>query len=201
MTKIYFKRKNPDNKIALTFDDGPSEETEKILDILKENNAKATFFIWGQRIKGREKTIKRIIKEGNEIGNHSYSHKKLWFKKRKEIEEEIRKCDEELEKLGIKTNLFRPPAIRMGINLLFVFTKMKKKVIICDVISDDWKEQNASKIINKVLKKIKSGSIINFHDYIEGTGPNKNITRVIRGVVPKLREKYKLVTVSELLGR
>jgi peptidoglycan/xylan/chitin deacetylase (PgdA/CDA1 family) len=200
MPKIYFKRKNPDNKIALTFDDGPSEETEKILDILKENDAKATFFIWGQRIKGREKTIKRIIREGNEIGNHSYSHKKLWFRKRKEIEEEIGKCDEELEELRIKTNLFRPPAIRMGINLLLVCNKMKKKIIICDVISNDWKEQDANKIINKVLKKTKSGSIVNFHDYIEGMGPNKNIVRVIQIIVPKLKEKYKLVTVSELLG-
>jgi peptidoglycan-N-acetylglucosamine deacetylase len=199
MTNIYFNKKNSNNKIALTFDDGPSEETKKILDILKKNNVKATFFIWGQRIKGREKTVKRIIQEGSEIGNHTYSHKRLWFKTKEWIEGDIKRCDEELEKLGIKTNLFRPPAFKGGINLLMICKKMKKKIILCDVISNDWIEKNASKIIKKVLKKTKSGSIVNFHDYIEGFGPNKNIVQIVKIIVPELKKKYKFVTVSELL--
>ena len=67
---FYFHGKRNSDKISITFDDGPSKETEKILDILKKNKANATFFVFGERIKGREEIIKRILNERNEIGNH-----------------------------------------------------------------------------------------------------------------------------------
>ena len=82
---FYFHGNRSKKEIALTFDDGPSKETEKILGILKRHKANTTFFVWGERIKGREKTIKRIKKEGNEIGNHTFSHKRLLFKSKNSL--------------------------------------------------------------------------------------------------------------------
>lgn len=114
---LFFSESRSQNKIALTFDDGPCEETKRILDILKKNKVKATFFIWGQKITGNESIMKRIIKEGHEVANHSYEHQRLKGKTRDYIEQDLKKCDEELAKVDIKTNLFRAPAFDVGINL------------------------------------------------------------------------------------
>lgn len=196
---LYFHGSRKENKIALTFDDGPSKETEKVLDLLKKYNAKATFFIWGQRIKGREKTIERIIKEGHEIGNHSYEHKRLAWKSQNYIYNDLRKCDGELSEFKIKTNLFRPPGLSMFYNLFKVCKKLEKKIIICDVISNDWRKKGVDYAVKRVLNKTKKGSIINFHDYLEGIGRNKEIISILEYVLPKLKRKYEFVTTSELL--
>lgn len=198
---FYFHGKRKSNKISITFDDGPSKETEKILEILKKNKAKATFFIFGERIKGREEIIQKIINEGHEIGNHSFSHKKMSFKTKKFIEEDLKKTDKELEILNIRTNLFRPPYLRIGFNLIRVCRKLNKKIILCDVASDDWKKQNIEKIIVKVITKTKKGSIINFHDYLEGIGSNEEIINILKQILPNLKNKYELVTISELLKK
>ena len=201
-----------ENKIALTFDDGPSEETEKVLELLKEYNAKATFFVWTQRIKGREKTIKRILREGHEIANHTHSHKRMIFKSFDFVKKDILKADEELKKQGIKTNLFRFPGFKWGITSFCVCLKLKKKVIFCDVVSQDWlrpwlKKRNPkvriklNPVIKRTLRKTKNGSIINLHDYLEGIGRHKEIIPILEKVLPKLKErKYDFVTVSELLN-
>ncbi len=209
---LYFHGSRKEKKIALTFDDGPSKETEKVLNILKENNAKATFFIWGQRIKGREQIIKRILKEGHEIANHTYSHKRLQFKSRKFVEKDVKKCDEELKKFKIKTNLFRFPGFKFGITSLIVLRKMNKKLIFADMVSNDWTLPyfrqhyklnmglSRLKVIRRTLRKTKPGSILNFHDYLEGIGSHKEIIPLMKEIIPSLKENYKFVTVSELLG-
>lgn len=196
---LYFHGSRNEKEIALTFDDGPSEETLEVLGILKKYKVKATFFIWGKRIKGHEKTIEKIIKEEHEIGNHSYDHKRLAFKSKTYIEKDLRKCDKELYKFKVKTNLFRPPGSSMFYNLFKICRKLKKKIIICDVISDDWRKPGIEKIVKKVLKKTKNGSIINFHDYIEGVGNNKEVVPALEKIIPELKKNYELVTVSKLL--
>ena len=122
---VHIHGNRKENKIALTFDDGPSEETKKVLKILKKYGAKATFFIWGERINGREIIIEKILKEGHELGNHSYHHRRLWFKSKNYVEEDIQRCDVELEKFGVKTNLFRSPGLSMSYNLLKICKKLK----------------------------------------------------------------------------
>lgn len=197
---IYFHGSRNEKKIALTFDDGPSKETGKILDLLKKEKCKATFFILGKKIKGNEKIIKRTIKEGSEIGNHSFHHYSLKNKKYKLILDELIKTEKKLKELNIKTNLFRPPYYSIGLNLLIIYRKLKKKMIIADVFSEDWNKRRSDKeIINKVLNKTKNGSIVGFHDYAEGIGRNKRIIKILKKMIPKLKKRYKLVTVSELL--
>ena len=198
---IYFHGNRDAKQIALTFDDGPSKETLEILKILKKFNAKATFFVLGERIKGREKIIKKIIKGGHEIGNHSFHHPKLWFKSKKFIEKEIIKTDKELDKFGVETNLFRPPPFLIGFNLLRACKKLNKKIIGADLIPKDYKKQKIENLVKKVLNKIKNGSIIDFHDYAKGIGRNPNIVPALRKIIPELKKrKYKLITISELFN-
>ena len=195
---LYFHGSRKEDNIALTFDDAPSLETEKILDLLKKYNAKATFFICGHRIKGHEKTIERINKEGHEIGNHSYNHERLAFKSQQHIEGDLVKCDEGLAKLKITTNLFRPPHLSMFYNLFRVCRKLGKKIILCDVISHDWRRKGIDYAVNNV-RNTKPGSILNFHDYIEDFGSNKDLASILEVILPKLKDKYRFVTVSQLL--
>lgn len=212
MFNIHSHGSRKNKRIAITFDDGPSQETEKVLDLLKKYDAKATFFIWGERIKGREKTINRIKKEGHELGNHTFSHKRMWFKSRKFMRKDIQKCDDELNKFGIKTNLFRFPGFKFGLNSLIICWKLKKKMIFADMVSNDWlnpwlkmkynkKEPvKIDKPIQKTLSKTKNGSILNFHDYLEGIGSHEEIILIMEKVLPKLKEKgFEFVTVSKLL--
>ncbi len=195
---IYFHGNRKKNKIALTFDDGPSQETLKVLDVLKKGKCGATFFILGKRIKGREKIIKSIVKGGYEIGNHSFNHLNLNNKSSKRIIKEIIDTD---KKLAVKTKIFRPPYYGLGINLYRICKKLNKKIIIADVFSEDWnKERSNEEIINNLLNKIKNGSIIGFHDYAEEIGRNKRIIKILKKIMPELKKKYKLVTISELLN-
>ncbi|KEJ02894.1 polysaccharide deacetylase [Clostridium botulinum A2B3 87] len=99
-------------EIYLTFDDGPSDKTtEDILDVLKENDVKATFFIIGKYIEGREDVLKRIVKEGHSIGLHTYSHNyKTIYQNNKVFIDEMLKCQNEIYKAtGVKTNIIRFP--------------------------------------------------------------------------------------------
>uniref|UniRef100_A0AAU6WRD7 Polysaccharide deacetylase family protein n=1 Tax=Chryseobacterium endophyticum TaxID=1854762 RepID=A0AAU6WRD7_9FLAO len=103
MTKI--------KEAALTFDDGPTEFTPKFLDLLKENNIKATFFCIGKQIEKYPETFQRIIDEGHAVGNHTYSHSnQTGFLSTSKMAEEIKKCDEVMLQTGnLKTRLYRPP--------------------------------------------------------------------------------------------
>ena len=187
--------------IALTFDDAPSKETASILKVLKKYNVRATFFVCGNRIKNREKLIGKIINSECEIGNHGWGHRALWFLRRKKIERDILKCDNALGKVGVITDLFRPPYFRTGPNLILTCRKLKKKIIFCDVASDDYKiHKNETSIINRVLMGVKNGSIINLHDYLVGIGRNKRIVKITDAVLNDLSQQgYKFITVSEIL--
>jgi len=198
--RIYFHGSRKFNKIALTFDDGPCKETEEILKVLKKEEIPATFFVLGKKLKKNPLFIKQIVKQGSEVGNHSYSHDSLLSKSSKKIIEEILQTDKLLLKQGIKTNLFRPPYSRFNLNLFGIAKKLNKFIIIADTFSDDWKMIKKEKIIKNVLKSVRKGSILSFHDYIEDFGRNLEIVEVLKALIPKLKEKgYKFVTVSDLL--
>lgn len=132
---MFFHGDRTKKEIAITFDDGPSEETKEILKILKKYNVRATFFIVGKMIKGRKNIIEKIKSDGHEFGNHTFSHKRLWFKTKKFIEKDITMCDDELNKLGVTTNLFRFPGLKFGLNSLTVCEKLNKKIIMAEIIS------------------------------------------------------------------
>lgn len=181
--------------IAITFDDGPTRSyTIKILDCLKNNNASATFFVLGSRIEGSEDLLERMIQEGHEIGNHTYSHKQLNILDESSIEKEITMASESIYEVIHKYPiLLRCPYGESNSIVEKYSTGMS--IIKWNQDSEDWKSQNTTTIVNKVLAEVEDGNIILFHDLYEETA------EAICILVPKLIEEgYQLVTVSELLS-
>ena len=195
---IYFHGNRKKKEIALTFDDGPCKETIEILDILKKQKIKSTFFVLGKKIKGNEKIIKIMIKEGHEVGNHTFHHNFMIFKNKYIIKNEIVSTDKELAKLKVKTQLLRPPYFLAGVTFWKIANELKKKIIIADTICYEWFYPPREKVIKRALKA-KNGSIILFHEYFEDVGRNKDV-KVLQIIIPALKKRgYKFVKVSDLI--
>ena len=191
---IYYQKEIDKQKpmIALTFDDGPNYNTNKILDILEKYNIKATFFILGKNIKENESIIKRMKNLNMEIGNHMYTHKFLNQLTDKEIKEEEQKVDNLLENItGEKPTLIRPS---YGTTNNRIKKLTNKPIIIWNIDTQDWKYHNSKKIYKKVLKNISNGDIILMHDIYRATSNSLEI------IIPELLKKdYQFLTVTELL--
>lgn len=161
------KNRNIEKKaIALTFDDGPSENTLKVLEVLKRKNVKASFFCIGHKIDEHPEIFKQIIKDGHSVGNHSYSHEiPSGFFGAKKWEAEIRKCDQSvLYHSGLKMNLFRPP---FGVTT----PKLKKALKNTGHVSIGWSKRpydtviaNENLLFRKLVRGLKKGDVVLLHD-------------------------------------
>lgn len=152
--------------VALTFDDGPNPPyTERLLDVLAKHNVKATFFMIGNRIEKHPETAHRVIAERHQIGNHSYSHPVLGFLPPTYVQREIEQTDNLLRQLGtVGEIVFRAPILTRFLPVAWVLAKGNRTHISCNVWSWDWTTQDPDRIVQSVLKKVKPGSIIVFHD-------------------------------------
>ena len=180
-------------KVALTFDDGPhSVNTPLILDILKKNNSVATFFVLGCEVSNHAEIIQRMIKEGNEVGNHSFNHYQLTKISDKLIEKELNSTDKAIYKIcGRYPCVFRPC---YGSYNQRVIKKAGLPAIIWSIDTLDWKSRNPEKVYKLATTNIKDGDIILFHD------THATTVQAIEKIVPALIEKnFQLVTVSELM--
>lgn len=189
-------KRTKNKEVALTFDDGPTEFTPKFLDILKENNIKATFFCIGKQIEKYPEVFQRIIKEGHTIGNHTYSHSNnTGFLSTSKMIGEIEKCDEVLLKIGdLKTDLYRPPFGVTNPNIAKAIKKTHKKSIGWNVRSLDTVIEDEKKIYQRVTKGIKKGSIILLHDTSEKT------SNVLVDLLLFLKDKnYSTFTVDSMI--
>lgn len=200
LNEFYYKR-NPGKNIALTFDDGPHPiYTPKILKILSKYNIKATFFIIGENVKYYGEVLNDIVKDGHELGNHTFSHKNIKNKNTEDILDEIKKCNDAIyQACGVKTLLFRPPGgIMADVCIANIDILSDYNIIYWSIDTHDWAHESPEKISNNVLKAIKSGDIILMHDFI---GRNSPTPAALELMIPKLQEKgYNFVTVSELIA-
>lgn len=186
-------RKIDKNKkmVALTYDDGPSIYTPRILKTLKENNSVATFFVVGNRVPMYSDTVKKAYDMGCEIGNHTYEHKSLPNLSETEVKRQISKTNKEVKKaIGEKPVVMRPTGGATN-------THIKKWVgmpsIIWSVDTLDWKTRNADSTRRAVLNRVKDGDIVLMHDLYSATATASET------IIPELvRRGYQLVTVSEL---
>lgn len=179
--------------VALTFDDGPfAKVTDKILDILKENNSRATFFMVGNRIQTYPETVARMHAEGSEVANHSYDHANLTKLGAQEIKKQLEDTNAEIEKVaGVRPTLHRPTFGAINDNLK---ENAGMPLILWNVDTEDWRTKNAEKTIEAALKNVKDGDIILMHDLYEATGV------ACEAIIPRLIEQgFQLVTVSELM--
>lgn len=177
--------------IALTFDDGPNYNTNKVLEVLEQYNVPATFFVLGSKVKGNEHIIKRIKESGSEIGNHTYNHKILTKLKDEEIKKEIDSTSNQIYSVtGEYPTLLRPS---YGIVNKKVKSLADTPIIIWDIDTLDWKYHNSKKIAGRVLSKSKDGSVVLMHDVYSSTA------NALKIIIPELKERgYTFVTVSEL---
>ena len=194
-TYLSIKKRNvsiDDKVVALTFDDGPSKYTNKILDVLKKYNACGTFFLIGNKVEFYSDTLRRMLEEGSEIGNHSYDHKLLTRLSKEEFQEELNKTQEAIKKVtGFTPTLFRP-TYGGYTNTLKSYTDLK--FVLWDVDSRDWQVKTKDKILKNVLPNVKSGSIILMHDNHDYS------LNALEDMIESLKKQgYKFVTVTELL--
>lgn len=157
--------------VFLSFDDGPSAYTTRVLDVLKRHNAKAIFFLIGENAEKNPELVKAIVAEGHVIGNHSFCHKGTFpLMSSKQIAEDIKHCNQTLTDITGKTpNLFRPP---FGVTNPLIASGLKKtgipfKTIGWDVRSFDTMGGDTDKILNRITDQIEPGSIVLLHDRME----------------------------------
>jgi polysaccharide deacetylase family sporulation protein PdaB len=192
--------------VALTFDDGPySPYTEQILDILKENNVKATFFVLGKNAADHPELVKRIYDEGHQIGNHTYHHIDLLKANRATVVSELERTNQVLfEITGVKPHIVRPPHGFRDPVVLEVMKEQGLKVVEWSVMSRDWTNPGVENIVNRVLDKTRNGSIILLHD---GDGVRSQDSRAqtveaTRLIIRQLKnEGYTFVTVDDIFAR
>ncbi|MCE0523372.1 MAG: polysaccharide deacetylase family protein [Methylacidiphilales bacterium] len=164
------------NRIALTFDDGPTPGvTDLILDDLARRKLHATFFMIGRRIAAAPDLARRVLAEGHEIGNHTFTHPKLTTLPDAQVEEEIQKTQDIMGKiLNHRPVWFRPPYGALRPNQTAVLRMRGLGVVLWSVDPGDWAQPGTDKIIGTVLAETRPGSIILCHDAhrqtADGTG-------------------------------
>lgn len=182
--------------IALTFDDGPGVHTERLLEILKNNNAKATFFVAGYMLENRKDTLKAIAAGGHDIGGHSWSHNDLTKLSEQAVVDEIMLTRQMIYSVtGVDTRLVRPPYGANNDYTRGIAANLGVVFINWNIDTEDWRYRNADTVYDSTVGNARDGAIILCHDI------HKTTVDAMERVVPKLIEDgYQLVTVSELMA-
>ncbi len=187
--------KFPANSIAITFDDGPSENTSKILYVLEKYNAKATFFCIGKNIEAFPQIAKQIFEDGHILGNHSYSHSKTFgFFRKDKLIEEIQRTDMAIKSIiGRFPKYFRPPYGVTNPSIAAAIKSTKHEVIGWNVRSMDGIISDEKKILKNILMNLKPGAIILLHD----TKPHT--VNALEQLLIKIRERnLNCITIEEM---
>lgn len=159
--------------IYLTFDDGPTPGiTEKVLDILAQYNANATFFCIGKNVVANPIIYKRIINENHAIGNHTYNHLKGWKSDNATYIKDIEKTQEILSSnlQVLNSKLFRPPYGKLKPSQAKALQKLGYKIIMWDVLAGDWdKTISKETVLNNIIKNAENGSFVVLHDSVKAS--------------------------------
>ncbi|HEY3191592.1 MAG TPA: polysaccharide deacetylase family protein [Solirubrobacterales bacterium] len=180
-------------RIAIGFDDGPSDYTTSVLRVLRRFDSHATFFEIGQETSGRAEIMKRVLAQGNEIGNHSLHH---------EIDpssESLRETNRLIRNAtGFRPCDFRPPDGRVNSRLISRAHAEHMVTVDWDVDPRDWADPGVAAIASKVIHGARNGSIVVMHD---GGGNRSETVAALPAILSHFRHRgYQFVTVAELLG-
>ncbi|CAM2069858.1 Polysaccharide deacetylase family protein [Sulfidibacter corallicola] len=186
--------------VALTFDDGPNPPyTGHLLKTLRRHGAKATFFVIGRLVEQSPETVKEILADGHQVGNHSYHHRPMIGKTPFGVASEIKRCDRLLESLGCPPGIvFRTPFAAQFLSVPFVLALQKRANIMFDVSPRDWELTNAKKIAKRVLEGVSPGSIVRLHD----GGGNRSATCKAVDIIARelIKRGFRMVTVETLMA-
>ena len=188
--------------LALTFDDGPSESTPKLLDALDRHHVPATFFMCGANIRRCPEVAREVAGRGHELGNHTDSHARLDFKSPRFIYREMARAQETiLETTGAKPHWFRAPYGVRWFGVAQAQELLGLRGVMWTVIGRDWR-WHAERVSARVLKAAANGGIICLHDG-RTVQPAPDISATIEAVeyiLPRLRERgFEFLTLSQFL--
>ena len=199
---IYRSIPQASGMIALTFDDGPHPRyTRQILDILKKEEIKATFFVIGENIGYYDEGIVAdIISDGHELGNHTFNHEHTKNMTEEDFYDDVRSCHKLIkDKYGSDMKIFRPPEGYIDDKVKNIACELDYSIIIWSIDTKDWEHVGSDLIVGNVEKNASDGDIILMHDYV--SKPNTTIGALER-VIKNLKEQgYRFVTVSELIDK
>lgn len=193
-------------RLVLTFDDGPDVKyTGRLLDLLKKEGMKATFFVVAKNAAACPELIQRMKKEGHCIAFHSLEHRHAYLCSYRYMKHDFSKSLELLQNMNCPVKFYRPPWGARNIFTKRFVNQYHLHMILWDVMAEDWKAGNTPEIIaGKIEKRIFDGAVICLHDGCEKYGgakgaPNQTI-EALKLVLPKLkREGYQFITVEEYL--
>lgn len=184
------------NKIALTFDDGPTKLTPKILKILSQEGVPATFFMLGWRARANPEMVKKVSQAGNEIGAHTFNHRELSKLKPSQQKKEIALTIKFLQKYSQQPVLWiRPPFGKYNSSTLKICRKMKRGIALWSVDSLDYQRKGVKQIIKNTVHQTKNGSVILMHETTTQTVAA--LPKIIRALK---KRGFKFVTFSQLMA-
>jgi peptidoglycan/xylan/chitin deacetylase (PgdA/CDA1 family) len=188
--------------IALTFDDGPSESTPALLEILEEHGVRATFFMCGKNVRRLKSVAREVAMAGHQIGNHTDTHPRFDFKSPGFMLDEISRAQNSIYRAtGVNPQWFRAPYGVRWFGLRGVQTKMKLTGVMWSIIGHDWRWKGP-RIARLMVRNATNGSILCLHDG-RGLAEAPDIRSTLYAVeyfVPKLQDMgYRFETLSEIL--
>ena len=200
-------------EVALTFDDGPNPPyTDRILEVLEHERVHATFFLVGRAAVAYPETVRRIARDGNAIGNHTWDHAHLLVQPRSSMRAELRRTDEAIFRLtGRHTTLMRPPFGARDFAVIDEARKLGYTVVMWSVpLPEDWTQPGDVTIERRVVEHVTDGSIIVLHDgnrgIVCGHGTLPSVcdrsqdVAATKLIVDALRGRgYRFVTIPQLL--
>ena len=182
-------------EVSFTFDDGPDPEvTPKVLDVLREANVKAAFFVIGRIAEKHSELVRQIVAEGHAVGNHTYNHDYVFSKEK--AERQVSEGQEVIEKIiGKKPNYFRPPFGVMTPEIASAIRKEKCAVIGWDLRSQDGRIRTKEATINRVKNNLKKSTVLLFHD------TNPTTPDALREIIHLCKQNgMKIVSIPEQSG-
>lgn len=186
-----------DDKVcAISFDAAwGNEDTHDLVEILKNYNVKATFFVVGDWVDKYPESVKELADAGHDIMNHSNTHPHMTQITKEKMISEVTECDSKIEKItGVKPTLFRPPYGDYNDNVVTTLKEIGHYTIQWDVDSLDWKDLSADEIYNRVTKNVKNGSIVLFHNAA------KHTPEALPKIIEKLQsDGFKIIKINDLI--
>jgi peptidoglycan/xylan/chitin deacetylase (PgdA/CDA1 family) len=187
--------------VALTLDDGPSEYTAEIMQLLQANDASATFFVIGAQVAGREDTLRDLVRNGNELGNHAMRDEMSRSLSDGTLVEQIHTVEEMIDKVYADVDIaksapkyFRPGSGFFSARMRETLTRLGYKLVLGSIYPHDPQISSWRLNANHILSMLQPGGIIVCHDRRSWTVP------MLQKVLPEIRRKgYRIVTITELL--
>jgi peptidoglycan/xylan/chitin deacetylase (PgdA/CDA1 family) len=203
-------------EVALTFDDGPNPPyTERILDVLKSEHVPATFFLVGRAVVAYPNTVRRIVREGHAVGNHTWDHGHLIVESPNALRSELSRTSDAIERVAhVRTTLMRPPFGARDFAVIAAAQALGYRVVMWSVpLPKDWDQPGDATIAKRVVDNVSDGSIIVLHDgnrgLLCGRAPRlpakicdrRQDVAATREIVDTLRARgYRFVTIPKLVA-